>query len=58
VAETRTLTKADRKRLEAFEVWIWKTLLKISWKGKVTNMSVLDNVDKERHMLNTIYIAT
>ena len=38
--ETWTLSKADRKRLEAFKVWIWRRMLKISWKDKVTDASV------------------
>ena len=28
------------KRSEAFELCIWRRMLKISWKNKVTNMSV------------------
>jgi len=49
-AETWTLTKADRKRLEAFEVWIWRRMLKINWKDKVTNASVLEKVSEDRHV--------
>jgi len=29
-AETWTMTQADRERLEAFEMWIWRRMLKIS----------------------------
>ena len=36
-AETWTLTQTDRRRLEAFEMWIWKRVEKISWLDKVTN---------------------
>jgi len=39
-AETWTLTQTDR-RLEAFEVWIWRRMEKISWLDKVTNEEVL-----------------
>jgi len=53
--ETWTLTKADRKWLEAFEVLIWRWLLRISWKDKITNASVLKAVSEERRMLNTIW---
>jgi len=35
--ETWTLTQTDRRRLEAFEMWIWKRVEKISWLDKVTN---------------------
>jgi len=36
-AETWTLTPTDRRRLEAFEMWIWRRMEKISWLDKVTN---------------------
>ena len=47
-AESWTSTKADRKRLAAFEVWIWRTMLTISWKD-LTNASVLEKVDEDTH---------
>jgi len=31
------LTQANRSRLEAFEMWIWRRMEKISWKDKKTN---------------------
>jgi len=37
-AETWTMTKADRERLEAFEMWVWRRMEKISWADKVTNV--------------------
>ena len=36
-AETWTLMQADRSKLEAFEMWIWRTMEKISWMDKKTN---------------------
>ena len=36
-AETWTLTQTDRRRLGAFEIWIWRRMEKISWLDKVTN---------------------
>jgi len=30
-SETRSVTQADRKRLEAMEMWIWRRIEKISW---------------------------
>ena len=32
-----TLTQTDRRRLEAFEMWIWRRMEKISWLNKVTS---------------------
>jgi len=36
-AEMWTLTQTDRRRLEAFEMWIWRRMEKISWLNKVTS---------------------
>jgi len=40
VANNWTLTKASKKLLEAFEMWMWWRMLKISWTEKVTNKGV------------------
>ena len=43
-AETRTMTQADKERLEAFVMWIWRRMLKISWVDEVSNAKVLQKV--------------
>ena len=50
----RLFTKADKQQLEAFEIWIWRIMLMISWKNMVTNASVLKK-SEVRKMLNTIW---
>lgn len=52
-SETWTLRKFEKKRLEAFEMWCWRRLLKISWTEKVTNKEVLERVQEEKHILKT-----
>ena len=42
------LTQTDRRRLEAFEMWIWRRMEKISWLDKVTNEEVLRRVKENR----------
>ena len=54
-AETWALTKASRKLVEAFEMWIWRRMLKISWRDKVTNEEVLKRVGETRSMLGIIH---
>jgi len=54
-AETWTLTQTDRRRLEAFEIWIWRRMEKISWLDKVTNEEVLRRVNKDRQILNSAW---
>jgi len=40
-SETWTLQKSDIKRIEAFEMWIWRRMLKVSWKEHKKNDEVL-----------------
>jgi len=54
-AETWTLTQTDRRRLEAFEMWTWRRMEKISWLDKVTNKEVLTRVSKDRQILSSVW---
>lgn len=40
-AETWTIKAADRNRVDAFEMWCWRRLLRIPWTAHRTNISVL-----------------
>ena len=53
-AEIWTMTKEDTKRLEAFEMWTWRRILKISWTEHQSNEEVLRKVQEERTLMNTI----
>ena len=53
-AETWTITKGARKRLEAFEMWCYRRLLKLSWTRKTSNERVLDMAEAEKKVLRTI----
>ena len=52
--ETWALKKAERGRLESFEMWVWRRMEKISWVDKVTNMDVLKRVDERRMLLEEV----
>jgi len=54
-AETWTLTQTDRRRLEAFEMGIWKRMEIINWLDKVTNEEFLKRVNVHRQILNSIW---
>ena len=45
--ETWTLTKADRRKVDAFELWCWRRLLRIPWTARVTNRAVLERISPE-----------
>ena len=53
-AETWTLTSTDVKRLEAFEMWCWRRMLKINWMDKVTNEDVLMLANESRRIISVI----
>ena len=47
-SETWTLLEKEVKNIEAFDMWIWRHMEKISWKDRVTNEHVLRRIDKSR----------
>ena len=53
-AETWTLTKVTSNRLEAFEMWLYRRMLRISWKEHKTNGEVLHKMKTKRSLLNNI----
>jgi exonuclease III len=55
-AETWTLREYERKKLEAFEMWMWRRMLKISWKDKVSNVKVLERIGETRTLMDRIRI--
>ena len=42
--ESWTQTMADRRLIDAFEMWCWRKLLRISWTARVTNREVLERM--------------
>src|SRR6218665_2245819 len=53
-AETWTYRKEDIRRLEAFEMWVWRKVEKISWRDMKTNEEVLQIVQEERSLMDVI----
>ena len=52
--ECWTMMGTDRKRIEAFEMWTWRRMLKISWRDKITNQAVLERAGVQRELLQLI----
>ena len=38
-SESWTIKKADRQRIDAFELWCWRRLLRVPWTARRTNLS-------------------
>ena len=39
--ESWTIKKAERQRIDAFELWCWRRLLRVPWFAKRSNQSIL-----------------
>ena len=39
--ESWTVKKAERRRIDAFEVWCWRRLLRVPWTARKSNQSIL-----------------
>ena len=39
--------KAERRRIDAFELWCWRRLLRVSWTGRGSNQSILREISLE-----------
>ena len=42
--ESWTVKKAERRRIDAFELWCWRRLLKVPWTARRCNQSILKEV--------------
>ena len=45
--ESWTVTKAERQRIDAFEVWYWRRLLRVPWTARRSNQSILKEISPE-----------
>ena len=45
--ESWTVKKAERQRMDAFELWCWRRLLRVPWTAKRCNQSVLKEISPE-----------
>ena len=45
--ESWTLKKAERRRMDAFELWCWRRLLRVPWTAGRSNQSILKEIGPE-----------
>ena len=43
--ESCTVKKAERRRIDAFELWCWRRLLRVSWTARRSNQSILKEIN-------------
>ena len=44
VCESWTIKKAERQRIDAFELWCWRRLLKVPWTARKSKQSILKEI--------------
>ena len=45
--ESWTIKKAEHRRLNAFELWCWRRLLRVPWTARRSNQSILKEISPE-----------
>ena len=45
--ERWTVKKAERRRIDAFELWFWRRLLRVPWTARRSNQSILKEISPE-----------
>ena len=45
--ESWTLKKAEHRRIDAFELWCWRRLLRVLWTARRSNQSIIKEISPE-----------
>ena len=45
--ETWTIKKAEHQRIDAFQLWCWRRLLRVHWTARRSNQSILKKINPE-----------
>ena len=45
--ESWTVKKAERQRIDAFEMWCWRRLLRVPWTASISNQSIVKEINPE-----------
>ena len=53
-AETWTISKRMEKKINAFEMWVYRRMLRIQWTAHTTNNEVLEMIKPKRRLMTTI----
>ena len=47
--ESWTIKVAERRRIDAFEMWCWRRILRVCWTARRSNQSILKEISPEYH---------
>ena len=45
--ESQTIKKAECQKIDAFELWCWRRLLRVPWMARISNQSILKEISPE-----------
>ena len=48
--ESRTIKKAEHRRVDAFELWCWRRLSRVPWTARRSSQSILKEISPERSL--------
>ena len=48
--ESWTIKKAENQRIDAFELWCWRRLLRVPWTARRSNQSILKEINPEHSL--------
>ena len=51
--ESWTIKKAEHRRIDAFELWCWRRLLRVPWTARRSNQSILKEINPEHSLEET-----
>ena len=49
--ESLTVKKAEHRRIDAFELWCWRRLLRVPWTARRSNQSILKEISPEHSLM-------
>ena len=52
-----TVKKVEHRRIDAFELWCWKRLLRVPWTARRSNQSILKEINPEYSLEGLIFEA-
>ena len=49
-----TVKKVEHQRIDAFELWCWRRLLRVPWTARRSNQSILNEINPEYSLVRTV----
>ena len=49
--ESWTTKKAEHRKIDAFELWCWRRLLRVPWTARIVKMGTVSTSSKESHLM-------